>query len=296
MKECRTRIPDLLNAPWAILPAKLEEIQKVYYAHLSGEPRDLSAFEAKFNAATDDNTDEPDPYEVVDGVAIIPIQGTISRRMNLFSMFSGGVSTELLLRDFRSALADPLVDAILLSVDSPGGAVGGLTIIANEIYSARGQKPILAYAADMMASAAYWIGSAADYLISEDTSVIGSIGVVTLHTDRSQADVKAGVKRTYITAGKYKAIGNDAEQLSQDARATIEAELDYYYSLFVNAVARNRGVTAEAVLTDMADGRVFIGAQAQAAGLIDHIGTIDDALLAAMSMVESQKPKYLIRR
>lgn len=296
MKECRSRIPDLLNAPWAILPAKLEEIQEVYYAHLTGESRDLSALEAKYSAALDNNSDDPDPYEIVDGIAIIPIQGTISRRMNLFSMFSGGVSTELLLRDFRAALADPAVDAIICSVDSPGGAVGGLTIIADEIHAARGQKPIIAYAADMMASAAYWIGSAADYIIAEDTSVVGSIGVVTMHRDYSQYDAKQGVKRTYITAGKYKAIGNDAEPLSQDARATIEAELDYYYSLFVNAIARNRGVSAETVLTDMADGRCFIGTQALSAGLIDSIGTIDDALLAAMSRVESQKPKYLIRR
>jgi len=296
MKECKSRIPDLLNAPWAILPAKLQEIQAVYQSHLSGEILDLSQFEAKVAAASADNTDDTPPYEVVDGVAIIPIQGTISRRMNLFSMFSGGVSTELLLRDFRSTLSDPSVDAILLYIDSPGGAVGGTSIIADEIFAARGQKPILAYAADMMASAAYWIGSAADTIIAENTSVVGSIGVVTVHYDYSQSDAAAGVKRTYITAGKYKALGNNAEPLSLDARAEIESQLDYYYAMFVDAVARNRGTDAQTVLSDMADGRIFIGEQAQSAGLIDDIGTIDDALLAAMSRVESLKPSYLIRR
>lgn len=297
MKACNSRIPDLLNAPWAILPGKLEEMQDVYYSHLAGEPRDISAFQAKISASLyDDDEEKAPPYEVIDGVAIISVRGVLSRRMNLFTYFSGGTSTEYLLRDFRAAFADPAVEAVLLSVDSPGGAVGGITLITNEIYNARGQKPIVAYAADMMASAAYWIGSSADLIVAEDTSVLGSIGVITMHTDRSQADAKAGIKRTYLTAGKYKAIANDAEPLTQDARASIQEELDYYYTLFVDAVARNRGVSADEVLANMADGRTFIGTQALSAGLIDSIGTIDDALLAAMSRVQSQIPKYLIRR
>lgn len=289
----RGAIPDILNAPWAILPEKLEEIHAVYQAHLQGETPDLSRFRAAMSGEDDE---EGPPYEVVNGVAVIPVVGTIARRMNLFSLFSGGTSIELLMRDFAAALADTSVDAILLSVDSPGGAVGGTMLLSDAIHAARGQKPVVAFASDMMASAAYWIGSAADLVIAEETSVVGSIGVVTVHYDYSRQDEARGIKRTFVAAGRYKAIGNDAEALSVEGRQVIQDRLDYLYSLFVGGVARNRNRDVQAVLDGMADGRVFIGRQAQAAGLVDAIGTIDDALFRALSMVRTERPQYLIRR
>lgn len=289
----RMTIPEILNSPWAILPEKLEEIHAVYQAHTQGEKPDLSRFEASVSG--DDDEEEP-PYEIINGVAIIPVRGTISRRMNLFTWFSGGTSIELLTRDFASALADPLVDAVLLYIDSPGGAVGGTMLLSDAVFKARGQKPIIAFGADMMASAAYWIGSSADMVITEETSMVGSIGVVTVHYDYSQQDASRGVKRTFVTSGKYKAITNDAEALSVEGRQEIQGKLDYLYTLFVGDVARNRKTGVDKVLNGMADGRVFIGRQALNAGLIDGIGTIDDALYQALSMVKTERPKYLIRR
>ena len=290
----RGPIPDILDAPWAILKAKLEEIHDVYQAHLDGRPLDLSQYPRPAGTRQADTGDQA--YQVVDGVAVIPVQGTIARRMNLFMQFSGGTSTELLQRDFLAAMDDPAVQAILLAVDSPGGLVGGTTTLAESIYAARGMKPIVAHAADMMASAAYWIASAADYIIAEDASVVGSIGVISMHTDRSAADAKAGIKRTFITAGKYKALGNDAEPLSMEAMQEISARLDYIYTLFVDTVARNRGTDQNTVLKKMADGKTFIGKQARDAGLVDSIGTIEDALVQALSMIRTDQPSYLIRR
>jgi signal peptide peptidase SppA len=295
LPSARRRIPDLLNEPWAILPEKLEQIHAVYQARLMQEPID-PAFLSSADLSPSGSPDDPPPYEIVDGVAVIPVHGIISRRMNLITRFSGGVSTELLLRDFAAALADPDVLAILLDVDSPGGAIGGLETLSEHIYSARGIKPIVAHAADTMASAAYWIGSAADTILAESTSIVGSIGVLTVHQDVSRSDEKAGLKRTYITAGRYKAVGNDAEPLSTEARQQIQAQLDFFYGLFVNTVARNRGVDLDTAYDSMADGRTFIGRQALEAGLIDSIGTIDDALITALSQAESSHPKLWQRR
>jgi signal peptide peptidase SppA len=287
---------DILNEPWAIVPEKLEQIHAVYQAHLLRTPVDFAALEAQVSAFAAPGSGDDKPYAITSGVAILPVRGVIARRMNLMTRISGGVSTELLTRDFQAALADPEVDAILLDVDSPGGSIGGLEALTNTIYNARGTKPVVAWASDMMASAAYWIASAADLIVAEGTSAVGSIGVLTIHYDYSRADERAGVKRTYIASGRYKAMGNDAEPLSDEARQETQARLDYIYTLFVDTVARNRGADHNTVLGTMADGRIFIGRQALDAGLADRIGTIDDALRAALSMAETDKPKYFTRR
>jgi signal peptide peptidase SppA len=235
------------------------------------------------------------PYTIENGVAVIPVQGVMARRMNLMMEISGGVSTELLMRDFAKALADTEVDAILLDINSPGGVVGGLEPLAALIYASRDAKPVVAFARDQMASAAYWVGSAAAQIVGESTSLVGSIGVITVHYDYSESDRMDGIKRTFMAAGKYKALGNDAEPLSPDARSEIQDRLDYLYSIFVNTVALHRGTDSDTVHARMADGKVFIGRQALETGLIDKLGTFDDALTAALSMVPADTPKYFRR-
>jgi signal peptide peptidase SppA len=288
-ESIRLTIPDILNAPWAILPEKLEQIHAIYQAHIFNEKIDIAAIEAQTGKSLDNKTQN---YKIENGVAIIPINGIIARKMNLFMAISGGTSTEFLIKDFLDALSNPQVDAILLNIDSPGGAVGGLEPLASLIYSSRGTKPIITFANDIMTSAAYWVGSAADYIIAESTSEVGSIGVVTIHYDYSVKDEKAGIKRTFISSGKYKALGNDAEQLSVEARQEIQGILDYIYTIFVDTIARHRGADSNTVLNTMADGKIFIGQQAFDAGLIDGLGTIDDAIYKALSMTQVEKPKY----
>jgi signal peptide peptidase SppA len=205
----------------------------------------------------------------------------------MFSEISGGVSTELLKRDIDIAVKSEKVSAILLDIDSPGGTVDGTQALADTVFEARGQKPIFAFANGEMASAAYWIGSGADKIISEPTAVLGSIGVVSMHYDFSGSDEKAGVKRTVLTAGKYKAMGNDTEPLNKESKDYMQSILDTYYSIFVNDVARNRGVSNDTVLKDMADGRLFIGTQGLDAGLVDVIGGFEKAFDLARSASDS---------
>jgi signal peptide peptidase SppA len=110
------------------------------------------------------------------------------------------------------------------------------------------------------------------------TAGIGSIGVLMVHTEYSELDKRVGIKTTHLTAGKYKALGNSAEPLSDLAREALQAELDYIYDIFISAVARNREVSANEVREKMADGRIFIGRQAVDAGLADSVGTFEAAL------------------
>ncbi len=265
------RLLDVLNAPWAIVPEKLLEIREIYFTHLRGEKIDLRAIEARLGQALNN---EQQGYQVVEGVAVLPIEGVIAKRMNLFTHVSGGVSTQLVERDFKAALTDHRAHSILLSVDSPGGNVDGVFELARAIYEARGRKPVVALANGMMASAAYWIGSAADrVLITGETTQVGSIGVVATHTDISKAEEMRGVKTTEITAGKYKRIASEHKPLSDEARAAIQEQVDHVYSVFVNEVARHRGTDVETVLDKMADGRIFLGKKAIEAGLVDGVST-----------------------
>ena len=274
------KVLDVLDSPWLIVPDKLAQIRGIYETHLRGEKIDVDAVLAKLAKPNDADSIGS---TVQDGTAIIPIYGVIGKKMNMFTRISGGTSTQLIGQDFAEAMADPNVHSILLAIDSPGGTVDGTQALADQIFEARGTKPIIAVGDGMMASAAYWIGSAADKVYtSGDTTAIGSIGVVAQHTDYSQAEHAAGIKVTEITAGKYKRIASDHEPLSVEGRAAIQEKVDHLYSVFVDSVARNRGVDPETVAAKMADGKVFLGKQAVKAGLVDGVST-QPALVAKLN-------------
>ena len=272
------KLLDVLTSPWAIEPAKLLEIQAIYASHLHGPKIDIAAVEAKLGRTLNN---EAQCYTIQDGVAILPIEGVIAKKANLFSQISGGVSTELAARDLRDAMADPAVHSIILAIDSPGGTVDGTQALADIV--AASTKPIVTLANGTMASAAYWIGSAANAAyIADSTTVVGSIGVVATHTDISKAQEQSGIKTTEIFAGQYKRIASSYAPLSKEGRQTMQDQVDYTYSLFVSAVATQRGVSTDTVLSSMADGRIFIGQQAIDAGLVDGVSTLD-ALVAKLN-------------
>jgi signal peptide peptidase SppA len=281
------RLIDIINAPWAITPDMLSEVQNIYARHLRGEKIDLDALSAStgINFAS-----EPKGYTVDNGVAVLPIDGVIAKRMNLFSKISGGVSSELVGRDFLAAMADRSVEAIVLAIDSPGGTVDGTPELAQLIHEARGVKPILACTDGMMCSAAYWIGSAADQVfISSEVAMVGSIGVVAKHLDVSKAEEKQGIKTTEITAGKYKRAASQYGPLTEEGKAQIQEAIDHVYAVFVEDVARNRGTDVAQVLSAMADGRVFHGSQAINAGLVDGVSTLAATMNKARELARNRK-------
>ncbi|MDP9039831.1 MAG: signal peptide peptidase SppA [Acidobacteriota bacterium] len=211
-------------------------------------------------------------------VAVLPLYGVISQRSNWMSYYFGGTTTEGFTQQFRQALADPNITAIVIDVDSPGGSVSGVDELATEIFAARGKKTIVAISNTLNASAAYYLSCAASKLYVMPTSLTGSIGVYLTHEDDSSYLDKLGVAITLISAGKYKVEGNEYETLTADARAALQKMVDGYYKLFVKAVARGRGVKAEDVMNGFGEGRVLMASEAISAGLADGIGTLDSVL------------------
>ena len=269
-------ITDVITAPWAILPEKLLEIQAVYTAHVRCEKIDIAAIEARLGRPL---VNDQQGYQNVGGVAVIPVSGVIGKKMNMMTQISGGASTQLIERDIKAALSDSEVNSILLHIDSPGGTVDGTQNLSDVIKAAGEIKPVVSFADGTMASAAYWIGSAADAIVSSsDTTQIGSIGVVATHTDVSKAQEQEGVKTTEISAGKYKRISSQFAPLTKEGKAYMQEQVDQLYTIFVDAVAANRGVDPETVLEDMADGRVFLSKDAMQRGMIDHIATLETTI------------------
>jgi signal peptide peptidase SppA len=150
--------------------------------------------------------------------------------------------------------------------------------LAEEIRSARGKKPIIAVSNASMASAAYWIGSAASELVVTPSGQVGSIGVFSIHEDHSKQLAEEGVAVTLIRAGKYKTEGNPFEPLSDEARAAVQGEVDRYYSLFTRDVAKGRRVDVEAVRNGFGQGRMVNAQDALKLGMVDRVATLDDVL------------------
>ncbi len=276
-------IAEFLSTPWAIIPEKLTEISAFLSLAAAGK-LDPAQVKAAYGGAQAPQT------KTAGAVQVIPVNGVISQRMNLMSEFSGGTSTQGLAKQIRGAVADPAVGAIVLDVSSPGGSVYGVEELAQEIYNARGDKKIVAVANSLMASAAYWISSAADEIVVTPGGELGSIGVIAAHTDRSKAMDALGVKTTYISAGKYKTEGNPDEPLSEDAQAFMQQRVNEYYDAFTKAVARGRGATAAAVRSGYGQGRVVGAAEAVSLGLADRVDTLD-ATIARLSTPRAQRSR-----
>jgi capsid assembly protease len=218
------------------------------------------------------------PGPKVGKVALVPIVGGIAHRGSFWSSFFGGATVERLTKTLRDYAADPSVGTVLLDVDSPGGTVSGLPELAAEIRRTAETKHVVALANDLAASAAYWIASQADEIIATPEALVGSIGVFTYHVDYSQMMAEAGIKITYIHAGKYKVEGNPNEPLSDEARDHIQSQVESDYNLFVADVAKGRKVSTATVRSDFGQGRVLTAADAKAAGMIDRVATADETI------------------
>lgn len=277
----RNVISAIYSTPWAILDTKFAEILTFLDRRAQGHLSD-----GEIMAAAELNTSDGPLVEVRNGVAVINVDGTITHRANFLSDFSGGTSTEMMSGAIRTALRDDQVKSILLRIDSPGGTVPGVPELAKEIMAARGTKPIVAYASPMMASAAYWIGSAADRIVAMPSAeAIGSIGVRMVHVEHSQADVEAGIVRTQLAVPDGKGAINDFTPLSDASRAELMTKINAIYNDFAGAVAAARGVSVAQVKDQFGGGRTFLAGEALQRGLIDSTMTFDELLadLAANS-------------
>lgn len=222
-------------------------------------------------------------YKVVDGVAVINVNGPLLHR----SRFEAADSSFMLgyndlAADVEDAMHHPDVHAILNVWGSPGGEADGAFEFADRMAALRGKKPMVSIADGLAASAAYLGASASDEVVVTTTGYVGSIGVVMRHVDFSQALAADGVKVTHIFAGAHKVDGNPYEPLPDAVRADFQAEIDGLMTMFVETVAKNTGLDPMAIRKTQA--ATFRGVSAVAAGLASRLGTTDGLIseLAAM--------------
>jgi len=216
---------------WAISPAWLATILTIANREGAG-PEAVS----KELGRPLDNTRK---VEMRGDVAVIPVCGPIFRRANMMSEVSGATSIQVLAQDFNAALAGDDVKAIVLEIDSPGGEVTGVSEFSEMVYAARGTKPIVAYVGGDGCSAAYWIASACEHIVVADTAIVGSIGVVRAVPNPSASSASS------IEIVSSQSPNKRPDVKTSKGRAVFQAEVDALADVFVNTVARNRGVTSK---------------------------------------------------
>lgn len=227
-------------------------------------------------------------HYVGNGVAVIPIIGSLVQRSDWMSSMSGMMSYDSIERMFGAAMDDPEVREIVMEIDSPGGEVAGAFDLADRMAEYRGKKKMTAVASEFAASAAYLLASAADEIVVPRTGMVGSIGVVAAHMDYSKAMEKRGVAVTFVYAGEKKVEGNPYQPLSAEAKADWQEEIDGLYQMFVQTVARNRAITAEQVIATKA--AMFSRDKAVAAGLATRVNTFSNELSNAV--LRARNPGY----
>lgn len=270
------------STPWALDPATLAIIAGVIERWSFGTRLSEAEIAAAVGSAPEAAAQRRAAAASAGGgsVAVIPVYGVLAHRHHEVMNSSRPLtSTEHLANLVRAAAADSQVGAILLDVDSPGGSVFGVQELGEVIHAAKQSKPVVAVANGTAASGAYWIASQADEIVVTPSGMVGSIGVIVPHTDMSGAYEKAGVKRTYITAGKFKAEGNDTGPLDDEARANLQGMVDQYMTAFTKAVARGRKVGVDVVRGPaFGEGRMKLAKDAVESGMADRVDTFENTL------------------
>ncbi len=274
-------VAEFLATPWALMPERLSALAAVISRWSQGTPAsDAAKFQIQTDRVLRDTRRQTSAAISGGGIAVIPIYGVITQRGNMVDDVSGPgmVSTQLVTQMLRQAVADDAVSQILLDIDSPGGSVYGVSELGDAILSARSQKPVVAIANSLAASAAYWVGSQASEFYVTAGGEVGSIGVWQAHFDYSQALAAEGVTPTLISAGKFKVEGNPYAPLSEEAQGFMQSRVDDYFLAFTKAIAKGRNLPIAQVRDGMGQGRVLGADAALAQSMVDGIASFDQVL------------------
>jgi protease-4 len=199
-----------------------------------------------------------------DGVGVLLIDGAIDDSRQPLSE----------LKRFKEA---PWIKAVVVRIDSPGGAVAPTQEIFEEIRKVKAKKPVIASMGGVAASGGYYIASACDKIVANPGTLTGSIGVIMQLANFEDLMRKIGVKGYNVKSGPNKDIGSPFHELSPEGRAILQSLVDNVHGQFVSAVAKARDMD-EAVVRKLSDGRIYSGAQAKALGLVDQFGTLEDSI------------------
>lgn len=269
----------LFNTPLAIHPQKAEVIVSSLTERL-GITQIRSAMMEDDDEYFSRKARKDSGYDVLEGIAIIPVYGTLVQKLGTLRPYSGMTGYDGIRRVFLTAVNDPEVKGICLDIDSPGGEVAGCFDLVDLIYAERGKKPIHAILSENAFSAAYAIASAADKIYVPRTGGVGSVGVIVIHCDWSQHIKDDGLKVSIITYGNRKAESNPYVALSDEAKADIQHDVDEMGRLFVSTVSRNRGLSETVIRNTQA--ACYLAAEGVQMGLADVVASPDVAFQELM--------------
>lgn len=277
----------VLNTPLLLLPSKAETILAVLAGRIGVDAPEANRFEGDQPPARDKDGNvkrnmwgDPigEPFKLSNGVGIITITGSLVNRGAWVGASSGLTSYEGIQFQLKRAAESADVKSILLDLHSPGGEAVGAFETAALVRQVAAQKPVTALVAGMAASAAYAIASGASEIVTTETGVSGSIGVVLLHADYSRKLANEGISPTLIFAGAHKVDGHPFGPLPDGVHADLQAEVDAFYEAFLKTVAAGRGASLTIDMARATEARTMIGQAAVDAGLADRIGTFESVL------------------
>lgn len=269
----------MAQSPWAIERAALDQVLAIATREHTPDFSAVLARQGEQLARTEN-------VQVRNDVAVLSINGPIFRYANLFSRISGATSIESVALDFREALDNPRVRGIVLTIDSPGGNVAGISDFAKHVREGSKRKPVVAFIDGMGASAAYWIASAATWVVVSDTAAAGSIGVV--------AGIRVADDATLVEIVSSQSPNKRLDPRTDRGKQALQETVDQIAGVFVDAVANYRNVPAATVLRDFGAGGVKIGQHAVDARMADEIGTLEQ-LIASMSAGEHPAITFMKR-
>jgi len=256
----------LYATPWHILPEAHRRLQSLFEAHQS---QPISSILTTENDGDQDDMEQKS-YDVENGVAIVPVNGVIGKRLNMLEMMCGGADVDQIVNAVMKADMDPSVHSILLDVNSPGGMVTGTPEAAASL--GKTAKPLYAFTDSQMCSAAYWLASAATSgIFVTGSSDVGSIGTYLAMIDSSRAYEMEGLKLELFKAGRLKAIGLEGKSFTEEERSFLQDGVERANSRFLEAVTTNRAQAGYKISDETMQGQWFDGEQAVANGLADRI-------------------------
>src|SRR5918998_1143142 len=213
-----------------------------------------------------------------DTIAVVPVEGQIAPADNALGGTQPTTTAEGLADALRQAGQDTSVVAVVLEVNSPGGGVTASDEMHQSILDFRENtgKPLVVSMGDTAASGGYYIATAADRIVANETTLTGSLGVIIPLNNYAEAASKYGIKQVVIKSGKYKDMGSAFREMTSDEREIFQSFVDDLYAQFVDVISEGRDIPKDRV-REIADGRVYSGLQAKKLGLIDSFGGLDEA-------------------
>jgi len=217
-----------------------------------------------------------------DKIAVVPVEGEIASADDSLGGTQPTTSPEGLADALRQAGQDTTVVGVVLEVNSPGGGVTASDEMHQSILDFRENtgKPVVVSMGDTAASGGYYISTAADRIVANETTLTGSLGVIIPLNNFAEAADKYGIKQVVIKSGKYKDMGNAFREMRPDEHEIFQSIVDGLYSEFVDVISEGRGIPEDRV-REIADGRVYSGSQAKDLGLVDSFGDLDEASVTA---------------